>query len=111
MSQTNETTNKIIALLFRDGIFAYRSSAVGIYDGRNNSYRTAAKVGIPDITAILFPLGRVLFIEVKTGSDRMRPEQIGFKANAERMGALHMTVKTFNDFEEQWNLLQKKLNN
>lgn len=75
---------------------------MGVFDTRSSSYRTAPKVGVPDITGILPPSGRALYIEVKTGKDRMRPEQEGFKINCERMGALHLIVKDFEDFKRQW---------
>ena len=67
--------------------------------------RPSGKAGLPDIMGILQPRGRLLGIEVKTGKDRLRPEQIGFHANARAAGALILVVKDYDDFINQWNNL------
>lgn len=53
-------------------------------------------------------LGVPLCIEVKTGTDSLRPEQVGFLTNAARMGAITMVVKDFQDFLNQWNKIINK---
>lgn len=73
-------------------------------------FRPGSKSGIPDIMGILpdkwgFHGGTTLGIEIKTGRDKLRPEQIGFHFTARKLGAVIMVVKDFNDFLSQWNEL------
>ena len=100
MSQTNETTKKILNFLFERQVFAWRNS-VGAFRTEHGYYQMG-KAGSPDIMAILPPLGKFLGIEIKTGKDSLRDEQIGFIKNTERMGAQVLVVKDFEDFEKQW---------
>lgn len=53
--------------------------------------------------------GVPLEIEVKTGPDRLRPEQIGFLATATKMGAVVLVIKDFEDFKLQWEKLMYKI--
>jgi hypothetical protein len=98
MSLTNKITNQIKYYLFTKGIFSWRQNTLPI-PLPNGGFRPTAKTGISDIIAILPPRGRFLGIEIKTGRDRLRPEQLGFKANVERMGGIYMEVKNFEDFK------------
>lgn len=112
MTLTNETTRRILKFFFLYGVFAYRNSVGGgaaSYTTKtgdiHNRFVQFGKSGSPDIIAILPKSGRFLGVEVKTGRDRLRPEQIGFISNARRMGAEVLVVKDFNDFLSQWNQL------
>jgi hypothetical protein len=64
--------------------------------------RSSGKTGVPDILGICPPAGTFLGIEIKTGQDRLRPEQIGFHSSARSCGARVLTVKTWEDFLEQF---------
>lgn len=66
-----------------------------------SGFRPGGLPGQPDICAIFPPVGKYVGIEVKCGSDRLRGEQIGFHANARRMGAVVLVVRDFEDFQEQ----------
>jgi hypothetical protein len=101
MTITNETTRNILNFWYECGVYTYRQNSVGVFDSRKGIYRPAPKVGLPDIVAILPPNGRHCGIEVKTGKDKLRPEQIGCLRNIELMGGLGMVVKTFEDFLQQ----------
>lgn len=48
------------------------------------------------------PLGRGFGVEIKTGKDRLSPEQIGFHHNATKMGAIIFVVHSYEDFLTQW---------
>ena len=104
MSKTNETTRNIIAYLFEQGVFAFRTNSTGVFDGKLGYMRTAPKTGVADILAC--GNGRFIAIEVKTGADRPRPEQIGFQRSVEATGGTHFYVKDFEDFKHQWEELQ-----
>lgn len=105
MSQTNDTTRDILSFLFAARVFAWRENVLPVPVARAGSvigFRSGSKSGKPDIMGILSPNGRSLCCEVKTGKDKLRPEQIGFLENARKMGALVMVVKDFKDFLKQW---------
>lgn len=61
---------------------------------------------MPDILAWLPPLARGLAIEIKTGRDKLRPEQISFLENFKKMGGLVIIATSFDDFKEQYDKLQ-----
>ena len=105
MTKTNETTRDILKSLFACGVFAWRHNVLPI-PLPGGGYRSGSKSGIPDIIGILPVSGKFLGIEIKTGKDRLRPEQIGFHTTARKLGAVIMVVKDFNDFQEQWNNLK-----
>jgi hypothetical protein len=52
-----------------------------------------------DITAVVN--GRHVSIEVKTGRDKPRPEQMNVKRQIEDAGGIYIFVRTFEDFLEQ----------
>ncbi len=107
-SQTNETTSNILEFLTRSKIFCWRQNVAPIPVARAGSvvgFRSGGKSGISDIVAISPPNGRGVFIEVKTGRDKLRPEQEGFKRNVTLMGAMYLEVKDFEDFKRQWEKL------
>lgn len=101
MSATNDTTKSILNFFFRSGIFCYRQNTTGI-PIPGGGFRSAAKTGLPDIVAILPPEGKHVGIEVKTGRDRLRPEQIGTLKNIKDMGGVALVVKSYDDFLIQW---------
>lgn len=87
--------------LFSKGIFAWREDDTGIPTS-SGRLRPGGKKGKPDIISILPSSGRFLGIEVKTGKDKLRPEQQGFKINVEKMGGLYLEVKSFTDFLDKF---------
>lgn len=117
MSQTNATTNDILKFLFSAHVWVWRQNVLPIpveRDGQIVSFRPGSKVGLPDIMGSIGPglltgSGRVYgvpcYIEVKTGRDKLRPEQIGFQSNARDFGCVHMVVKDYADFLRQWEAL------
>lgn len=105
MSKTNETTKQILNYLFERRIFAWRENTIGVFDAKRGIYRPAPKKGISDIIAILPPHGRFCGIEIKTGKDRLSPEQQGFIENIQRMGGIALVVKDYEDFVDQFSNL------
>ena len=113
---TNTTTRDILKHLFNAGIFAWRQNVLPVPVHRAGlivGMRPGSKQGLPDIMGklptTLFPnFGRGLCIEIKTGKDKLRPEQIGFLSNAERFGDIIMVVKDYEDFLNQWKTISKQ---
>lgn len=71
-------------------------------EGGHVGFRPSTLTGFPDILAVLPPTGRACGVEVKTGKDRLRPEQEGIHSQLRRCGALVMVVKDYEDFIAQW---------
>jgi hypothetical protein len=110
-TKTNETTRDILKFLFTQRVFAWRHNVLPV-PVPGGGYRSGGKSGIPDIIGILPDIGgehgfqgKFFGCEIKTGKDRLRPEQIGFHTTAQKLGAVIMVVKDFNDFQEQWTQL------
>lgn len=104
-SPTNKTTILILDYLLAHKILARRINVIGVpiqRDGHTTGYRPSTMVGMPDILGWLPPSGRGLAIEIKTGKDKLRPEQITFLANFERMGGLVIVTSSFEDFKQKY---------
>ena len=53
--------------------------------------------GYPDITGLIAPHGRALFIEVKSPTGRQTEEQKMFQRIAEKYGALYILARSVGD--------------
>lgn len=109
---TNDLTQRILKHLYSVGIYCWRQNSLPIpvvRGGVFSGFRPASKTGVPDILAILPPFGRLLCIEIKTGRDRLRPEQIGFHKSAALMGAVVLVVKDWDDYVRQMMQLSTEL--
>lgn len=106
-----ETIARILAFFNAVGAFAKRTNVIGVPihgKGGVTGFRPSTMQGFPDILAVLPPFGRTCGVEVKTGRDRLRPEQEGIHHQLRKVGALVMVVKDFEDFEKQWQNLETK---
>jgi hypothetical protein len=100
MSITNDLTREIIEYIYTQGGYAFRVNDTGVYDKAIGRYRASAKKGICDILAVYN--SRFIGIEIKTGRDRLRDEQIGFIKNIEHCGGKVFVIGNMNEFIEQW---------
>jgi hypothetical protein len=104
--KTAETIRLVLKFLFQQRILAWRQNVMGMpirKDGMIVGYKGSGKTGLPDIMGIMPPNGRQLLIEVKTGKDKLRPEQEAFLEQSRKYGAIVLIIKDFEDFMEQWN--------
>jgi hypothetical protein len=93
-----DLTNAILALLrvhgiaaWRTGVGAYRAS----YQGRERFVRLGTP-GMADIVGIL-PGGQALFVEVKSPTGRVRPEQLAFLQTVTRAGGIGFVARSVDD--------------
>lgn len=117
-SPTNKTTNEILAFFLSKGIYARRhgvAAGMASYTNKDgdtkNRFVSGGIRGGLDIFVWL-PEAKngsqppvFLAIDIKTGKDRLRPEQEGFIASILKMGHLAMTVSDFPDFLTKFNYL------
>jgi len=98
----NELTRCIIAWLKINGHFGARVNSMGTYSQKLGKYiRSGSRKGMADITAVI--TGKHVSIEVKTGHDRMRPEQWKVKSEIEQAGGVYIVASSFDNFLEQIN--------
>jgi hypothetical protein len=96
----NELTKLICAWCKVNGHFAARVNTTGIYDVKRGCYRTSgARKGMADITAVIN--SKHISIEVKTGHDRPRPNQLKVKQEVEAAGGVYLFAHSFDDFLNQ----------
>lgn len=107
MTKTNELTQQILNYLFLHGVYAWRANSTGIFDAASGKWRASAKKGVSDILGCY--RGKFIAIEIKTGKDKLRPEQIGFLKSIDDHGGVAMVVKEFNEFKDIWESLSSRL--
>lgn len=92
----------ILQYLTHLGIFHWRQNAGGYADtdksGRRHVYKMSSVSGVSDILGIL-PGGRMLCIEVKSRTGKLRPSQRDFLERAGRAGALAFVARSVKDVE------------
>ncbi len=96
----NGLTKCITAWLQIHGHFAGRVNTTGTYNSKLGKYiHSGSKKGMADITAVI--RGKHVSIEIKTGKDRMRPEQIKVKQEIEAAGGVYIVASSFDNFLHQ----------
>lgn len=101
---TNDTTKRILNFFFAQQIFCWRNNTTGI-PLKTGGFRPTSKKGVSDIIAICPPSGRFVGVEIKTGKDRLSPEQQGFCVNVQSMGGVALIVSSYEDFLRQWSAI------
>ncbi len=105
-SPTNQLTSQILDYLYGQGAFCWRSNVVGIPIAGTNRMRPGSKLGVPDILGCFkgntCPVAHFLAVEIKSGSDKLRSEQIGFIKSVEHVGGIALVVHNFDDFLIKW---------
>ena len=98
----NELTKTIIAWLKIHGYFGARVNTTGTYSVKLGKYiHSGARKGMADIQAIVNC--KHVSIEVKTGRDRIRPDQLKVKSEVEAAGGVYIVVSLFDNFLTQIN--------
>jgi hypothetical protein len=97
----NGLTRLIIAWMGMHGHFAARINSGAVYDRRLGIYRkgSGATAGMADVNAVMG--GKSVSIEVKIGKDKIRESQIKVKAQIEQAGGVYIIVRSFDDFLQQ----------
>jgi hypothetical protein len=120
-SQTNKLMLDIKEFLFAQGVFGWRQNTTGLFDVSKRRFRGAPKVGVSDSIYVLplvpvdnikkfkKPIGFFLGVEVKTGTDSLRPEQDGFIQNINRMGGEVIVAGSQPDFVNQYSDLLARI--
>jgi Holliday junction resolvase len=98
---TSALTNEIIRHIRKLGGWAVRVNVSGFYDPEKGFWRKGVTdPGTPDIMAVVN--GRFYGIEIKTGTDRLRPEQTLTKQAIEGAGGVFLIAHDIAKFREEF---------
>lgn len=103
MSKTNDLTKAIILYLNYNGFRAWRNNSVGIYDPTKGIYRKnkGQLNGIGDVIGFRKSDGKHIEVEVKTGSDKLSPDQLIHINELKTGHCIQLVANTFDQFESE----------
>lgn len=94
----NGLTKCITAYLRLKGTFVSRLNNTGIHDHRTGRYRPGTnRKGLPDIVCTY--QGKSIFIEVKTGRDKLSKHQEQIRDEQKQSGGLYFIARDFTSFK------------
>lgn len=99
-----EITSAILGYLHAHGFAAWAQPNRGEYDPKTQRWRPHpnSRRGIPDILGFRRTDGRFLGVEVKAGTDRVRPEQTGFLNELKAAGGLAFIAYDYTGFVQSF---------
>jgi hypothetical protein len=107
---TNALQDEIIAYAKRLGAAGARINTMGIYSTKLKKYiRSGATLGVSDIILCMPPKGTMICVEVKRGSDRIRPDQAKFQQMIQQAKGHYIIVSDMESFKAQFNSLIKSI--
>lgn len=94
----NKLTDAIITYLNFRGHFVWRQNNGSVYDTTKKVFRKNPKQlkGIPDVCGV-HKHGYALYVEVKTGDDKLSEEQRYFGIEAVKRGAIWIVAHSIDD--------------
>lgn len=94
MTETDAVTKRILLWLALNGHPCWRQNL-----GSHHRHRLAsASRGVGDIIAVMKPSGVHLEIEIKTGKDRLRKDQVKHAERIEKAGGKYIVASSLDDF-------------
>ena len=105
MTTTNATTLAIITHLNLKGFKAWRNNNGAVYNVKTQGFQRSKTrlLGISDVLGFNRTTGRIVAVEIKTGKDKLSPEQELFLQEVRSAGGIGIVAKTSLDFENQFN--------
>lgn len=98
-TKTNDLTKHVIYLLIMSGYHAWRANNGAVFDPVKKVFRRNVSLtkGIPDVLAFHKQTGKFLCVEIKTGRDKLSPEQTDFLETARKAACIALEVREIND--------------
>lgn len=108
--ETNKLTQSVIKLLSREGFVVWRNNNGAVYDVTRRCFRanSTSKLGVPDIIGYQKLTGRGIYVEIKTGYDRLSDEQRAFLKEALENGCIAFECRTIDDVPRRLKLYNYK---
>lgn len=106
--ETNKLTQTVIKSLTKEGFIVWRNNNGAVYDVRRRCFRanSTSKLGVPDIIGYQKRTGRSIYVEIKTGYDKLSDEQRAFLKEALENGCIAFECRVIEDVKrrlEQYN--------
>lgn len=99
---TNALQDDIIAYAKRLGGAGMRINTMGVYSTKLKKYiRSGATLGVSDVILCMPPNGTMICVEVKRGSDKIRPDQVKFQQMILQSKGYYFIASDFESFKAQ----------
>lgn len=100
---TNKFTHAVIKLLVLNGFKVWRNNNGAVWDAKIGRYRKNGQtlLGVPDIIGFQKKTGRAIYVEIKTGSDKLSDEQRSFLIEALENGCIAFECRQIEDVERR----------
>lgn len=97
-TDTNKLTKAAIQLLTFRGFTVWRNNNVAVYDRNIGGFRrNSTKLGVSDIIGYQKKTGRAIYVEIKTGKDKLSDEQRAFLIDALKNGCIAFECRCIED--------------
>src|SRR3990172_1963 len=107
MSKTNFLTQAILRLLNVSGFRAWRTGNHAVYSVKRKSFmkNPSRLLGIPDICGYRKKDGKAIFVEVKTGKDKLSEAQKYFLSEAQKAGCIVIVAENIQQVQNELAIL------
>jgi len=102
MTKTNSLTQAVLKLLNYNGFRAWRTGNHAVYSVKRKSFmkNPSRLLGIPDICGYRKD-GKAIFVEVKTGKDKLSEAQKHFLSEAEKAGCIVIVAENIEQVQNR----------
>lgn len=101
VTSANDLTKHALRVLDLNGYNCWRQNNAGVWDPTKKVFRkNSATPGISDIIGFHRKTGQFLACEIKSGKDKLSPEQTLFLDRVKRAGGLAIVIRTTDDIEQ-----------
>lgn len=97
-NDTNGLTKAAVSLLLLKGFNVWRNNNTAVFDAKIGRFRKmSTRKGISDIVGHHKKTGRAIYVEIKTGSDKLSDDQRAFLIEALNNGCIAFECREIDD--------------
>ncbi|SNC62359.1 VRR-NUC domain-containing protein [Hymenobacter gelipurpurascens] len=101
---TNDLTTAIRDLLTYEGCYIWRHNNAALYDPQIGAFRKgSSKVGLSDTLGFYRPTGHFVAVEVKYGTDTLKPKQREFLEQVRAAGGFACEGRSLEQVRREFN--------
>lgn len=107
-----DTIKAIVTFLECSGFHVWRNNTYGIYDTKKQTYRRLdyQQKGVADIIGFRKKDAVFIAVEIKIGSDTIKPDQHAFLSKLKEANGLVFVAHSFDDFHAKYERKFQNLN-
>jgi len=100
-NKTNSLTQAILHLLNASGFRAWRTGNHAVYSVKRKSFmkNPSRLLGIPDVSGYRKKDGKAIYVEVKTGKDKLSEAQKHFLSEAQKAGCIVIVAENIEQVQ------------